>query len=65
MVNTLHTNSQLIALMLTSKDNLLHHAPFNIMVWLRGVITLYLASFNVFSWVKDFFNFHGEKLFKH
>jgi hypothetical protein len=65
MVNTLHIDSQPIALMMALKDNLLHHTPLNIMVWLKSVIALYLTSFNVFSWVKDCFNSHGQKLFEH
>lgn len=49
-MNTFHTIFRPIVLMLASKDNLLRHTPFSIMVRLRGVITLCLKSFNAFSW---------------
>jgi hypothetical protein len=64
-VITFHIVSQPIVLMLALGDYLLYHTPFNIMVWSRGVyIALYFTSFDVLSWIKDYFNFYGEKLFE-
>jgi hypothetical protein len=44
--------------------NTIYCTPFNIMVWPRTIIVLYLTSFDVFPWIKYCFNSYGEKLFE-